>query len=101
MNTLLTTLGAAVLGLALTLSPVRADEAPPPSNPAEQAEKAIREGAQKMIEALELLIRSIPQYETPKMLDNGDIIIRRKPPDPAPEPDQPKRTPPADDHTQT
>jgi len=101
MNAILAPLGAAVLGLALTLSPARAADAPP-ANPAEQAEKAIREGAQKMIEALEMLIQSIPQYEAPKVLDNGDIIIRRKnPAEPAPGPDEPRRTPPADDHTRT
>ena len=32
-----------------------------------------------MLQALELFINTIPQYEEPEVLENGDIIIRRKP----------------------
>jgi hypothetical protein len=38
--------------------------------------------------ALRLVMRAIPQYELPEVLPNGDIIIRRIPPEP-----DPKRTP--------
>ena len=38
----------------------------------------------KMVRALELLIQQIPQYEKPEVNENGDIIIRRKRPNPAP-----------------
>ncbi len=93
-------LAAALLTAQLGLSPARAAEDAPLSNRAEQAEKALREGAEKMIKALQGLIQSIPQYEAPKVLDNGDIILRRKGPD-DPAPDAPKRTPPEDDHTST
>lgn len=37
-----------------------------------------REGLEQMMRALRLLVESIPQYELPEVLDNGDIIIRRK-----------------------
>lgn len=41
------------------------------------------EGLAKIISALELFGQSIPQYEAPEVLPNGDIIIRRKNPNPA------------------
>jgi hypothetical protein len=31
-----------------------------------------------MMHALRLLVENIPQYELPEVLENGDIIIRRK-----------------------
>lgn len=43
-----------------------------------------REGMDRMLRAIELMIEMIPQYEMPEVLENGDIIIRRKnPPPPA------------------
>lgn len=36
------------------------------------------EGLSKLLSALSVFIDSIPQYETPELLENGDIIIRRK-----------------------
>ncbi|MBE0529704.1 MAG: hypothetical protein IH626_02695 [Rhodospirillales bacterium] len=100
MTKMIPLLAAVLVTATLGLSPARAAEDTPLSNRAEQAEKALREGAEKMIRALQGLIQSIPQYEAPKVLDNGDIILRRKDPG-TPEPDEPKRTPPADDHTST
>lgn len=69
--------------LALALPPVvRAQEATPgepqPDSPSEMA----REGLEQMLRALRLLVQSIPQYELPEVLENGDIIIRRKHPEP-------------------
>ena len=40
-----------------------------------------REGMSKIISALELLISTIPTYELPEVLPNGDIIIRRRNPE--------------------
>jgi len=37
-----------------------------------------REGVERMLRALNLFIEMIPQYELPEVLENGDIIIRRK-----------------------
>ncbi len=37
-----------------------------------------REGLERMLRALNLFIEMIPQYELPEVLENGDIIIRRK-----------------------
>ncbi len=100
MTKMIPLLCAAALCAGLGLSPARAAEDAPLTNRAEKAEKALREGADKMLRAIEGLIQSIPQFEPPKMLDNGDIILRRKGPD-DPAPDAPKRTPPEDDHTST
>ncbi len=74
---------ACCLALALALPPaVRAQEATPgepqPGTPSEMA----REGLEQMLRALRLLVQSIPQYELPEVLENGDIIIRRKHPEP-------------------
>ena len=35
-----------------------------------------------MLRAIELMIEMIPQYDMPEVLENGDIIIRRKNPPP-------------------
>jgi hypothetical protein len=67
--------GAMALPLAGYLSPVyaQADE------PSEQSpdELAI-EGVNRLMQALELFIQQLPQYEAPVMDENGDIIIRRR-----------------------
>ena len=38
-----------------------------------------REGVEHLMRALDAFIDMIPQYETPELNENGDIIIRRKP----------------------
>ena len=43
-------------------------------------EVMIEEGAKMIFEALDLVLKVIPQYEAPEILENGDIIIRRKNP---------------------
>ena len=35
-----------------------------------------------IIDALDILLKTIPQYETPEIQENGDIIIRRSKPSP-------------------
>lgn len=39
--------------------------------------------------AIDLIVRAIPQYEAPEVLENGDILIRRKRPEPEPPPSGP------------
>ena len=41
-------------------------------------EVMIEEGAKMIFDALDLVLKAIPQYEAPEILENGDIIIRRK-----------------------
>lgn len=45
---------------------------------AEEAQQAAMEAANKILSALNLMIGAIPMYEAPEVLENGDIIIRRK-----------------------
>lgn len=46
----------------------------------ERAESTIREGAETILRGIEQLLRSIPQYDAPEVMENGDIVIRRRPP---------------------
>lgn len=69
---------------------------PPAESPKEMLEDATRQA----LRAFELMLKAIPQYEAPEILDNGDIIIRRKrpqpekpgPPTPAPSDRSPPKT---------
>lgn len=47
--------------------------------------------AQKLLDTLGKMLKSIPTYETPTVDENGDIIIRRRPPEKKPE--TPKSSP--------
>lgn len=49
------------------------------TSPAFSAERpaSAQEGARKLVEGLELLLQSVPQYDLPIVLENGDILIRR------------------------
>lgn len=49
-------------------------------SPNERAADLARQGMEKLMQALQLMIQHIPQYEPPVINDNGDIIIKRKPP---------------------
>ena len=66
----------------------------------EKAEQYAREGVDRLLRALDLLMESIPQYEMPVIDDNGDIIIRRRR---GPVPHQPPAAPgdPEVDRTDT
>ena len=65
--------GVALAILILTALPAVGQQREDPSQLA-------NEGLSKMVQALEALMRSIPQYEKPEINENGDIIIRRKRP---------------------
>ncbi|PIW28561.1 MAG: hypothetical protein COW30_07215 [Rhodospirillales bacterium CG15_BIG_FIL_POST_REV_8_21_14_020_66_15] len=81
---------AAALALLLVsapLSPVRAQ-----ANPSDP-EMLLEEGTKKILRAFELFIKTIPQYEMPEVLPNGDIIIRRKHPPPGKEDEAPPAPP--------
>ncbi len=65
-----------IAGLALALSfatPVYAHEHAAPADSA-------LEKLQQIIEGLRRMIDELPLYEAPEILENGDIIIRRKRP---------------------
>jgi hypothetical protein len=82
-----------IAALAFTGPAAYAAEFPPAM---EQAERDLREGLEKVLRAVEGFVKSIPVYEAPYMDDKGDIIIRRKPPEPEKrdrvEPQDPSRT---------
>lgn len=63
----------------------------------ERAEEMAREGMERIMRALEMLMESIPQYELPEVKENGDIIIRRKRPSDGDESDASEEEPDAKD----
>jgi len=91
-----TLVGAMTLPLAGYFAPAYAQsDEPPQQTPDELAV----EGVNKLMQALQLLIQQLPQYETPVIDENGDIIIRRRH-DKAPIPPQ-KPVLPDNDSTST
>ena len=74
---------AAALGLSLAvmLLPATAAADDPPSH-REQAEEMARDGMQWMRQAIDRMLEAIPQYKLPELTEDGDIILRRKPPEP-------------------
>ena len=74
---------AAMLAVSLPISAQAEDK-----GAVEQLDKAL----QDVLEMLELMLKSVPQYEMPEVLPNGDIIIRRVQPE-----DQPAEKPAEDD----
>ncbi len=89
MTRLIKPIAAAALALMVAAAPAGAQERKPPPDPREKAEEAFRDGARIIMRALQLFLESVPQYEAPEVLDNGDIIIRRKRRDPRPEQQKP------------
>lgn len=47
-------------------------------DPMQEFEEAAKGAAARIVEVLKGLLLAVPQYEAPEILDNGDIIIRRK-----------------------
>lgn len=77
----LTAVFAMVLTLATPMSAPLAGETAPQDGRS-QREKALDmtgEAMDRLLGALTLLMRSIPRYAVPEVLENGDILIRRLP----------------------
>ena len=70
----------AIIAILVAAGPTQAQKPSPNDNMQEQTEKALKEGVQTILRALETMFKSVPQYEMPEVLENGDIIIRRKKP---------------------
>lgn len=69
----------AVLGLLVSAQPAHADTMDIPGVDNQHSPKELLEGASRMmLQALELMIKAVPQYAAPVILPNGDILIRRK-----------------------
>lgn len=85
---------AAALAAGPAVFAVAADTDKAGPDATESPKQLLDDAGQKFLRAIELMLRAIPQYEAPEILDNGDIVIRRKrpapsgrqdaPPDPAP-----------------
>ncbi len=76
---------AALSALAAPVCAQQQPGTPPPKEPfIDQTERAFRQSIETILKALEKLVSSVPLYEAPEVLENGDIIIRRKHPDKAP-----------------
>jgi hypothetical protein len=84
---------ASALAAALA-EPAYAQETAPATG---DAQKMAVEGLSKLLDALDLFVKSVPQYAAPEVLPNGDIILRRLNPEQAP----PKPKTPAPDETHT
>lgn len=67
----------------------------------EDAERLAGEGLAKIIKALDLLMKTIPQYAAPEVQPNGDIIIRRLHPDDTPPNRREEKTDEPSDGTET
>ena len=65
-----------LLAVPLPASAEDPSEEPAPHEPAPG--ELAREGVARLLQALEVFIEMIPQYEMPELNENGDIIIRRK-----------------------
>ncbi|MEQ8442312.1 MAG: hypothetical protein RIM33_01615 [Alphaproteobacteria bacterium] len=64
---------AALVSVALISAPAMAED--------RSAEELARDGVESLMRAMDMFIGSIPMYEAPEILPNGDIIIRRVQPD--------------------
>jgi hypothetical protein len=73
---------AAALAVGL-VGPALAQDTTPTTD---DAQKMAVEGLSKLLDALDLFVKSVPQYAAPEVLPNGDIILRRLNPAPAPKP---------------
>ena len=60
-------------------SPPKAENGTPPADDEqmEQIERTVRDALDAVLQRLQDLIETIPRYEAPEILENGDIIIRR------------------------
>jgi hypothetical protein len=86
-----------VLASALTVAlagPAFAQETAPTTD---DAQKMAVEGLSKLLDALDLFVKSVPQYSAPEVLPNGDIILRRLNPEQTPT--KPKTPAPDETHT--
>lgn len=54
----------------------KADSAMPDDG--DNAGDALKGSLNTLMQLIQKVVKDVPQYEAPEMLDNGDIIIRRK-----------------------
>ena len=76
-----TVLAAALAGALLVTAPTLAADPPPEKTP----EELVAEGMNTLMQAMQLFLKSIPQFGEPYVNDNGDIVIPRIHPEESPE----------------
>jgi hypothetical protein len=76
--------------LALGIVSVGASSALAQDSTLEGAQQEAVEGIAKLLQALQLFVKSVPQFSAPEVLPNGDIILRRVNPEKKPVPETPK-----------
>lgn len=74
-------ISAAAAIMVLAMPALAADPSPPEDSKQkqEQATQLALEATQKLMLALELLIKSLPQYGLPRIDEDGNIVIPRLP----------------------
>jgi hypothetical protein len=82
--------------LALGVAGCAASPALAQESTLEGAQQEAAEGIAKLLQALQMFVKSVPQFSAPEVLPNGDIIIRRIHPE-----DTPPPPPPEDDRDST
>jgi hypothetical protein len=88
-------LGAAAVAIMLAAAPGGTVLAQDSENEDGNSPQALaREGAERLMRALDGLLQMIPQYGAPRIEENGDIVIPRLNP---PEEDQGEEPPAEDD----
>ena len=86
---------AAVVLVLLSATVAQAQSRPPNlEREAEETARAMRDALERAMRLMDGVLGSIPQYQLPEVLPNGDIIIRRIP-TPKAEPPT-RRAPPAE-----
>jgi hypothetical protein len=71
-------IGASALAAVAQTEPPR--PLPPYAEDLRRAEEAMRRSLENMRQGVDLLLRALPRYDMPEVNENGDIIIRRRPP---------------------
>jgi hypothetical protein len=71
---------AATIAVFITAGTAHAQKPSPADDVQKQVERALKEGVRTILRSLETMFETVPQYELPEVLENGDLIIRRKQP---------------------
>src|SRR4051812_5590386 len=61
------------------------------------AQQEAVEGLSKLLNALDMFVKAVPQFEAPEVLPNGDIILRRIHPEQKPDQNRAPEPPKSDD----
>lgn len=79
-----------VAALMLGVAGIGASPALAQDSTLEGAQQQAVEGIGKLLQALQMFVKSVPQFSAPEVLPNGDIIIRRIHPENTPAPTPPE-----------